>query len=103
MLQSATIAAKMDSRLIFVVIGVIAMAFGRSEAITCYSCESTSDSKCLDPFKSEGVNTCQGATCTKGWVNALGMVIILFLSLHHSQPTLIYYSLVHLVTYTYTA
>lgn len=52
--------------MILVVIGVIATALGRSEAITCYSCLSASDSSCLDPFKSSGIKTCKGAACTKG-------------------------------------
>src|SRR6218665_1716288 len=66
MLTSVAIAAIMDSRLILVVIGVIAMAFGRSEAVTCYSCTSETDSRCLDPFNSRGVRTCQGVSCAKG-------------------------------------
>lgn len=40
MLTSAAIADKMDSKLILVVIGVVAAAFGCSEAVTCYSCSS---------------------------------------------------------------
>jgi hypothetical protein len=49
----------MDSKLILVVIGVIATAFGRSEAITCYKCDSVTVSNCKDPFNSDGVEKCE--------------------------------------------
>jgi hypothetical protein len=59
---------KMDSRLILVVIGVIVMAFGRSEAlIDCYSCDSnpTNNTYCRDPFSSTGVDTAKCIACRK--------------------------------------
>lgn len=78
MLKSFAIATKiMDYRIIVVVVGVIATAFGGCEAITCYSCTSVTDatdSKCSDPFNPNGVDTCQGGSCVKMWstVTALG-------------------------------
>jgi len=74
MLTSAAIADKMDSKLILVVIGVVAAAFGCSEAVTCYSCSSEKDNGtwCLDPFNSRGVKTCQGTSCAKAWATASG-------------------------------
>lgn len=67
----------MDSRLILVVIGVIAMAIGRSEAISCYACNSVTDNRCLDPFNSNGVSKCQGATCTKAWATSSGVTVVI--------------------------
>jgi hypothetical protein len=60
---------KMDSRLILVVIGVIALAFGRSEAIDCYSCSSspTNNTYCRDPFSSTDVGTTPCVACRKRW------------------------------------
>ena len=64
--------SKMDSRLIFVMIGVFTSAFGRSEAIDCYSCSSATDSRCSDEFNSNGVGKCQGTTCAKASATTSG-------------------------------
>jgi hypothetical protein len=58
----------MDSKLILVaVIGVIAMAFGGCEAITCIQCASSDKNNyCSDPFSWKGVGTCTfGKKCFK--------------------------------------
>src|SRR6218665_2648615 len=96
MLPSFARAAKMDSRLILVVIGVIAMAFGRSEAIKCYQCSSFTDSRCLDPFNSNGVATCQGGGCIKGWSTSSSRSITLVLVYHSHAILLIHYSVAHI-------
>ena len=72
MFPSVAIAAIMDSKLILVVIGVIATTLGLSEAVTCYNCSSDIDRRCLDPFNSNGVPTCRGASCGKGWASMSG-------------------------------
>jgi hypothetical protein len=69
----------MDSTLILVVIGVIAMTFGRSEALDCYQCASTTadSSYCRDPFNSTGVTTVPCTTnCFKSFVSASGQTTV---------------------------
>src|SRR6218665_327495 len=79
----------MDSKLILVVIGVIAMVCGSSEALTCYMCVSGTGSECLDPFKSDGVVTCRNATtCTKMWSSISGKIVTVA-PLYHSHSTLL--------------
>src|SRR6218665_14137 len=87
MLLSATIAAKMYSRLLLVAIGVIAMAFGRSEAITCYQCSSVTDSKCSDPSDSNGIATCHGTACFIAYIGSSGWRTTL-ISLYHLHAIL---------------
>jgi len=48
---------------------VLAMSIGSSGAVECYSC--TGDD-CGDPFKKDGVATCDGSSCAKGKVSASG-------------------------------
>lgn len=66
---------QMDTKLIFVVIGVTTTMFGSSEAITCYLCDSRIDSRCLDPFNYNGVGTCEGLACGKYKVTTSGMFV----------------------------
>lgn len=66
----------MDSKLMLVVIGVAALAFGHSEAIKCYSCSSETEANCRDPFNSYKVPTCTGGTCTTGWANLSGVTAV---------------------------
>jgi len=85
----------MDSKLILVVIGVIATVPGRSEAITCFYCSG--DSKCSDPFNFRAVETCEGVVCAKAWTTSSRRWIT-FLSLNHSHPIpLTPYSTAHLI------
>ena len=70
----------MDSKLILVVIGVIATVIGLSEAIICYEC-SNDDTDCQDPFNPDGVLTCNNplaSSCRKTWVSYSSRTIIIF-------------------------
>jgi len=70
----------MDQKTVaFIVIGMIAFVIGGSEALTCYSCNSTSaggPKNCLDPFSATGVSKCTGTTCVKGWAKAQGVTAV---------------------------
>lgn len=67
----------MDSKMILVVvIGVIAVMIGHSEAITCYSCISINSTNCLDSFKADGIRLCQGAACVKGKGTESGVTVV---------------------------
>ena len=81
----------MNSKQIFVVIGVFAMVFGRlgaMMAITCYRCASDEQSSCMDPFKSDGIATCTNVTCFKSSGTSGGRRIT-FVLLHHSHSALL--------------
>jgi hypothetical protein len=68
----------MDSKMILVVvIGVIAVMIVRSDAINCYSCISVNSTNCLDPFKADGIRTCQGAACVKGKGTESGVTVVI--------------------------
>lgn len=55
-----------------VVLLTIALSTGEASVLTCYSCNSVEDRRCLDPFNPQGVATCTGGTCVKGWASVGG-------------------------------
>lgn len=61
---------------VFIVFGMVAFMIGGSEAITCYSCNSTTTTNCLDPFSPTGVHTCTGAACLKALVSVSGTTFV---------------------------
>lgn len=56
------------------VFGITAFVIGGSEADTCYSCNSTTTTSCLDPFSASGVSTGTGESCAKGWASVSGII-----------------------------
>lgn|SRR6218665_252346 len=91
--------SEMDPKLILVVIGAFATAFGRSEAITCYMCYGDTGSACADPLKSDGagVSLCTNASaCIKLSGTYAGRRIIFALLCHSHRSLLILFSMANI-------
>lgn len=87
----------MDSRLIFVVIGVIVTTFGLSEAISCYMCAGGTGSdytggadtkNCMDPFNKKDIAICSNAALCVKMSGTVSGRRITYVHLYNSHPTI---------------
>lgn len=56
----------MDPKLaVVLMVGVLAVSMGGSEAYRCYQCNSIFEKNCSDTFSSAGIRDCTGTACAK--------------------------------------
>lgn len=53
-------------------LGLLVFMIEKSDGISCYECDSDSQSNCKDKFSSSGIDKCDGRACMKIWAKQSG-------------------------------
>lgn len=87
----------MDPKLaVVLMVGVLAVSMGGSEAYRCYQCNSIFEKNCSDTFSSAGIRDCTGTACAKSKGSLQGRkTICLEFSYQNHTPQFLHSLIIH--------